>query len=113
MNNKNFPPMMSAMMREAESANRKTWTGWGEGHKCENCGDWGFLSLVVAQRGPFNTPSTGKNSTFSEMRNGKVVWYEVKTYTFQCPDCQGGTRVTDDEYRPVKRKVEELAERWS
>lgn len=114
MSEKHFPPMMSLVMREAEQNNKKTWPGWGADYnKCPNCGGWGFFSLTVAQSGPFNTPTVGKDSTMSDKLNGRTVWYSVKTFTFQCPDCKGGTKVDGGTFRPVARAVSELVDDYT
>ena len=114
MSDKHFPPMMSLAMREAEQNNKKTWPGWGDKPEvCPNCEGWGFFSLTVALAGPFNNPTQGHESTMSDRIDGRTVWYSVKTTAYQCPDCQGGTRVYAGQQRPVERAVRELVQDYT
>ena len=94
-----FPPLMKAIMHEPGI--KQAWVSDfphvlpGE---CYNCAGSGRLVLQVALSGPFQSPVFGTELVSkADVLNGNLVWWGVKTQTFDCPVCGGPAAVVQDE----------------
>ena len=111
-----FPPLMKAIMHEPGI--KQAWVSDfphvlpGE---CYNCAGSGFLTLQIALSGPYHSPSMDKVlSSKSDIINGKLMWWGVKTQTFCCPVCGGiGRNKTpaQDEGRISNRDIIDTAKK--
>ena len=78
---------------------------------CYNCGAAGNLTLQTALAGPFrNTLGLGGElQSKSDVLNGQIVWWGVKTTSYPCPVCMGGKQFVRDEGKVTNPKIVEMA----
>ena len=108
-----FPPMMLAEMRHP--AVKAAWVSdYPVLHPedCYNCGGSGSLNLQVALAGPFKSPvTTSELNCKSEVLNGNIMWWGVKTTAYECPVCHGG-KAAKPASIPVTKEIHKLADSW-
>jgi hypothetical protein len=96
-----FPPLMLADMNHP--AVKQAWVSdYPHVHPsdCYNCGGAGHVTLQVALAGPFRSPvTTSELNCKSEVLNGELKWWGVKTTAYECPVCHGGNFVPEE---PIK-----------
>jgi len=56
-------------------------------NECKNCGGVGSITLFLATKGPFQSPSSSR-SDCNKYEDG-VGWWVGQHYSIQCPDCDG------------------------
>lgn len=108
-----FPPLMLADMNHP--AVKQAWVSEypclhpGD---CYNCGGSGSINLQVALAGPFRSPvTTSELNCKSEVLNGEIKWWGVKTTAYECPVCHGGNTVKPATI-PVVREMDKLVDNW-
>lgn len=111
---KQFPPMMLAEMRHPMV--KQAWVSdFPHVHPgdCHNCGGAGQLTLQVALAGPFRSPvTTSELNCKSDILNGNLVWWGVKTTAYECPVCHGGKQMEYSKGRVTNPAIVELAKDW-
>lgn len=108
---KQFPPMMKADMHTPGV--KQAWVSdfpIVHPSDCPNCAGAGLLTLQVALAGPFRSPPTGRElSAKFDVLNGQMVWWGVKTKTYECPVCKGGRQFAQSKAPITNPDIVELA----
>ena len=68
-------------------------------NECKNCGGVGTISLFLATKGPFQSPSSSREDC-NKYESG-VGWWVGQHYSVNCPDCGGvGITISETYSRP-------------
>lgn len=108
-----FPPMMLADMRHPMV--KQAWVSdfpIMHPNDCQNCSGAGMLTLQVALAGPFRSPVlTSELNCKSDTLNGNLVWWGVKTTSYECPVCHGVRKLANPTISATKQ-IDKVADAW-